>query len=279
MRLHRPTGIWLLLWPCWWSIALASQGSTLPVDTLLLFALGAIIMRSAGCVINDMVDRDIDAQVARTRMRPLASGALSMNEALWLLVILLSLGLVILLQLNILTIAMGATFLIPVVLYPFMKRWIPWPQAFLGLTINAGAVLGWTAVQDGIHYPALLLYVACWCWTMGYDTIYAHQDKKDDIHAGVKSTALSMGQYTKTYVLAFYLIMLVCLAFIGNWVFISHNIIYYSTLAVAFIQLLWQVRSVDLDNPQDCMVKFKSNTWLGWIVFLGIITEKLLTYI
>ncbi len=275
MRLHQPTGIWLLLWPCWWSIALTTQ-SHFPSLTLLgLFLLGAIVMRGAGCVINDIIDRKIDAQVVRTKNRPLASGALTLSDALILLAILCFIGLFVLVNLNIAAIIIGFLFFIPVCVYPFMKRWIAWPQIFLGLTFNAGAVVGWAAVSGWeIPLSALILYLSGIFWTLGYDTIYAHQDKKDDMRIGVKSTAVNMREKTKSYIYAFYLIEIMLLIVVGWLVFTVPPYVFYGGVGVAFGHLMWQVKSADLDNPMDCMNKFKSNVMFGWIVFFAIVGEK-----
>lgn len=273
MRLHQPTGIWLLLWPCWWSIALAADFVHQQIVHLAIFAMGAVVMRSAGCIINDIIDRDIDKKVARTMDRPLASGAVSLANAVWLLITLLAFGLALLVQLNMNTILMGVGFMCLVVLYPFAKRVTGWPQLVLALTFNAGALMGWVAVQGTLEAPALWLYAACMFWTLGYDTIYAHQDKRDDAVIGVKSSALSLGAYTRPVVRLFYLAMVVCLVFAGGAIS-EHNLYYYGILVIALGLLMWQVQQVDLDAPQQCMRAFKDNTLLGWIVFLAIVAEQ-----
>ena len=278
MRLHRPTGIWLLMWPCWWSIAMASTKSTPDIYLLALFAFGAIVMRSAGCIINDIIDRDIDAKVLRTKDRPLASGKIHVVNAYWLLAILLVFGLVILTQLNFLSLMLGLLLFIPVLVYPYMKRIMAWPQIVLGLTFNAGAIIGWSAANNAIQYPSLLIYAACFFWTMGYDTIYAHQDKADDKKIGVKSTAVSMQDHTKSYVAVFYLITIVLLWLAGRMVFTEHNLVFYIGLALALLHMILQLIRVDLNSPESCLKVFKSNTYLGAIVFIAIVIEKLLEY-
>ena len=191
-RLDQPVGVWLLLWPCLWAIGLASDG--LPdIGLLALFTAGAFVMRAAGCTLNDIFDRDFDARVERTRRRPLPSGAIGVKGAVAFMAVLLGAGLAILLQLNLFAILLGAGSLLLVVLYPLMKRITYWPQAFLGLTFNYGALLGWAAVEGGIGWPAGLLYAGGIAWTLGYDTIYAHQDKEDDLLIGVKSSAIALG--------------------------------------------------------------------------------------
>src|SRR5215510_9163128 len=264
-RMDRPIGTWLLLFPCWWSLALAAEPGGWPnLWLMILFGIGALVMRGAGCTINDMADRDIDAKVARTATRPLASGRLSLTQAFAFLGLQLAVGLVILLQLSPTAIWFGVASLILVAAYPFMKRITWWPQAFLGLTFNWGALMGWAAVRDEVAWAAILLYVAGLFWTLSYDTIYAHQDKSDDMLIGVKSTALLLGRDTKAWLLGFDAAMLVLLVAVGaeadlSWVY------YLGVLGVSF-HLKWQLAEVDLDNPKDCLVKFRSNRFIGWIL-------------
>lgn len=274
MRLHQPTGIWLLLWPCWWSIAFSSPDPWPSPFLLAAFAIGATVMRGAGCVINDMVDRKIDAQVARTKERPLASGALSMRDAWWLLLVLLALGLSVVVQLNRLAVVVGFLFCVPVVIYPFMKRYLRWPQLVLALTFNAGAIVGWAATAGTIPPEAWLLYAACFFWTLGYDTIYAHQDKRDDVRIGVKSTAVALGERTRSYVTGFYLVMVTLLSALGFAALQQGFLIYFASLGLALAVLMWQIRKVELDSPEDCLRRFRSNARFGWIIFLGIIAQR-----
>lgn len=269
MRLHQRTGIWLLLWPCWWSIALASQNIIAEFDLLVLFLFGAVVMRSAGCIINDIWDREIDRHVARTAMRPLASGTLKLSQALILLAILLLAGLAILLALNPISRIFAVAFMGLVIIYPLMKRIMRIPQIFLGLTFNAGAIIGWTATRDTVSIIPILLYVACFFWTIGYDTIYAHQDKKDDAKIGVQSAALAFGTKTRIYVGAQYIIMCILLAQIG--IIDTRQTIYYVGIGIAVVHLMWQTISVNLDDSDDCMRKFQTNATFGWIPFMSII--------
>jgi 4-hydroxybenzoate polyprenyltransferase len=277
-RLNQPIGIWLLLWPCLWGVAFASH-YVLDIKLLVLFTLGAIIMRSAGCIINDLADKDIDAQVTRTQNRPLASGELSSKQALVLLAVLLAAGLVILLMFNRITIILGISSLLLVIAYPFMKRITYWPQAFLGLTFNWGALMGWTAVTGKLELPALVLYAACICWTLGYDTIYAHQDKESDALIGVKSTALRFGEKTKTWLAAFYKIFAILLIAVPAIIFARENYHmqggYFLSWCLVAAHLYWQVKTVDIDDPADCLKKFRSNSWLGALVFVGILLGKI----
>jgi 4-hydroxybenzoate polyprenyltransferase len=269
MRLDRPIGTWLLLFPCWWSLALAPG----PADARLLllfvlFGLGAVIMRGAGCTWNDVTDRDFDAKVARTRTRPIPSGQVSVRQALLFMGAQMLVGFAILISFNGFAVAVGAASLVLVFTYPLMKRVTYWPQFFLGLAFNYGALLGWAAVRGDLDWPALSLYVAGIAWTLGYDTIYAHQDKEDDALIGVKSTALRLGRATRPWLAGFYTATVVLLALTGalrglNWIF-------YVALAIGALQLAWQVSTVNLDRPADCLAKFKSNRAFGWLILAGI---------
>lgn len=264
MRLHQPVGIWLLLWPCWWGIALASYGYP-SLQLLLLFAIGAVLMRSAGCIINDMADREFDKQVERTRTRPLASGELGMKQAAILLCALLLGSLAIALLLGPAVLIWAALSLLPVVIYPFMKRISWWPQLFLGLTFNWGALMGWAAVRGEMDWPAIALYAGGIFWTLGYDTIYAHQDKNDDQKIGIKSTALRLGEHTKQFVALFYLLALVLFVWAGMLAGM-HNSFYALMLPVA-VHFICQVYRVNLDEPASCRQVFISNIRLGgWVM-------------
>jgi 4-hydroxybenzoate polyprenyltransferase len=271
MRLDRPIGTWLLLFPCWWSAALAADGWPDPL-LMALFAVGAVVMRGAGCTVNDIADHEFDAQVARTRTRPIPSGAVSVRQAAAFLALQLAVGLLVLVQLNLFAMVVGAASLLLVFPYPFMKRITWWPQAWLGLTFNWGALLGWAAVRGDIGAPALLLYAAGLFWTLGYDTIYAHQDKDDDALIGVKSTALRLGDATPGWLAAFYGAALALIAAAG-W-FAGLGWPFWPLLAVAGLQLAWQVKAVDIDDPADCLAKFKSNRGFGWLLLAAVIAGR-----
>ena len=274
-RLDRPIGTWLLLFPCWWSIAFASP-QPLSRESLTLFALfgiGALAMRGAGCTFNDICDRDFDAQVARTRDRPLPSGQVTVRGALVFLAILLAAGLCILLALNPFAIAVGLASLVLVFTYPLSKRVTYWPQFVLGLAFNWGALLGWAAVRGEIGLAPVLLYVAGIFWTLGYDTIYAHQDRRDDVTAGVKSTARRLGLGSKPWLFAFYLIAAALFAATGHVVGLGW--IFFAGLALATMQLVWQVADVDLDAPKDCLAKFRSNRLVGWLILAAAVAAQL----
>ena len=272
-RLDRPIGTWLLLFPCWWSLALAAPQWP-DVWLFALFAVGSVVMRGAGCTVNDIADHKFDAQVARTAARPFPSGAVSVKQALAFLALQLALGLAILLQLNWFTIGLGVASLALVFPYPLMKRITWWPQAWLGLTFNWGALMGWAAVTGGLSAAPVLLYAAGILWTLGYDTIYAHQDKEDDALIGVKSTALRLGAASPRWFTAFYTGTLVLMAAAGwaaglGWAF-------YPLLAVAGAQLYWQIFAGDIDNSADCLSKFKSNRFFGWGVLAAIVAGNIL---
>ncbi len=273
-RADRPIGTWLLLLPGWWSIALATtswpDASTLVL--FVLFAVGSLIMRGAGCTINDIVDRDYDARVARTATRPIASGQISVLKAVLFLGLQLLLGLAILLQFNVFAIALGAGSLTLVVLYPFMKRITYWPQLFLGLTFNWGALLGWAVVKGELGAPAVVLYAAGVFWTLGYDTIYAHQDKDDDSLIGIKSTAPKFGASTGPWLVGFYGITVALLFWAGVLAGLSWP--YYSGLTLGALHLAWQIKTVDITDPKNCLAKFKSNRDFGLILLAGIIAAQ-----
>jgi 4-hydroxybenzoate polyprenyltransferase len=271
MRADRPIGTWLLLFPCWWGIALATPGR--PSAWLLaLFALGAFVMRGAGCTYNDIVDRDFDGRVARTADRPIPSGAVSVRGALVFLAAQLLAGLAILLAFDATTIALGVASLILVFTYPLMKRVTWWPQFFLGLAFNWGALMGWSAVTGGLSAAPLLLYAGGIAWTLGYDTIYAHQDREDDALVGIKSSARRLGARTRVALAAFYGLAVLLFAAAGfqaglGWPF-------WIALAAAAAQLAWQAARLDIDQPADCLAKFRSNRFVGWLVLAGIVAGQ-----
>ncbi|XP_017481178.1 PREDICTED: 4-hydroxybenzoate polyprenyltransferase, mitochondrial isoform X1 [Rhagoletis zephyria] len=276
MRLDRPIGTYLLFWPCGWSIALSANAGCWPDWKMLgLFATGALIMRGAGCTINDLWDKDIDTKVERTRNRPLAAGEITQFDAIVFLSAQLSLGLLVLLQLNLQSIVLGASSLGLVVTYPLMKRITYWPQLVLGMAFNWGALLGWCATQGAVNWEACLpLYLSGICWTIVYDTIYAHQDKFDDIQIGVKSTALRFGDNTKIWLSGFTTAMLSGLTLAG--IATEQTIAYYAAVGVVGAHLVQQIYSLNINNPSDCAKKFFSNHQVGLILFLGIILGTLL---
>lgn len=277
MRLDKPIGTWLLVWPCFWSIALAAPSGSLPDPVLLgLFGTGAILLRGAGCTVNDLWDRDLDNKVERTKSRPLASGALTVPHGIGLLGGQLLLGLGVLLQLNDFSKVVGAASLALVFTYPLMKRITFWPQAFLGLTFNWGALLGYAAVHGYLDWQIIPLYAHGVCWTLVYDTIYAHQDKDDDIVVGIKSTALLFGENTKSILSAFATSSIAFLSLTGYMM--GAGLPYYVGVTAAACHYTWQLTEVDLGSRQDCLAKFVSNKWFGALVFSGIVADKLLAH-
>lgn len=270
IRADRPIGTWLLLIPCLWSVTLASDVAGVGAPSpwyIALFAIGSFVMRGAGCVINDLWDRDIDSRVARTADRPIASGEISVQAGLIFLIALLLVGLVVLLQFNMSAITLGMASLGLVAIYPLMKRITYWPQAFLGLTFNWGALLAWAAVQGDVGEVAVMIYVACILWTLGYDTIYGHQDKEDDIHAGVKSSSIKLGHKTKPFVLMMYMGTAILLCAVGGAVDMTW--FYFTAVAVVTAQFIWQVATLNIDDPDNCLARFKSNRDAGLIIFIG----------
>ncbi len=242
---------------------------------LALFAVGALVMRGAGCTVNDIADRDIDGRVARTATRPLPSGDVSLTQALVLLGVLLAIGLAILVQLGAVAIWLGIASLPLIAFYPFMKRITWWPQAWLGLTFNWGALIGWAAATGTVEAPPIALYAAGIAWTLGYDTIYAHQDKEDDALIGVKSSARRLGEATRPWLYAFYAVAVALIGVAGALAGLAWP--FYIGLGLAAAQLAWQAARVDIDAPADCLAKFKSNRGLGLIVFAAIVAGRVLS--
>lgn len=275
MRVDRPIGTWLLYWPCGWSIAMSAPAGCLPnLEMLSLFAIGAFVMRGAGCTINDLWDKDIDKKVARTQDRPLVNGSISTFDAVVFLMGQLGIGLQVLLQLNNYCVVLGASSLGLVIAYPLMKRITHWPQFVLGLTFNWGALLGWAAIHGSVNWSVCLpLYVAGTCWTIFYDTIYAHQDKVDDVLLGIKSTAIRFGDNTKLWLSGFGVSMIGGLLLSGCSCGIGWP--YYVSVGAVASHLVSQVYKLDINNPSDCANKFVSNHQVGLILFLGIVLGML----
>jgi 4-hydroxybenzoate polyprenyltransferase len=267
-RLDRPIGTWLLLFPGWWGVALAADGWP-DWRLLLLFAIGAVAMRGAGCTLNDIADREFDAQVARTRTRPIPSRAVTVPQAAIFMALELAIGAAVLFTLPRTAILLGILVLALIATYPLMKRVTYWPQFFLGLNFNWGALLGWAAARDDLAWPAVLLYVGGICWTLGYDTIYAHQDKEDDALIGVKSAALALGPRTRPFLFLFYAGAIVLWAAAGRLLGLGFS--FFAALALVAAQFAWQAAHVDIDDPADCLRKFRSNRMTGWLLLIGIV--------
>ncbi|MGA9866015.1 MAG: 4-hydroxybenzoate octaprenyltransferase [Acetobacteraceae bacterium] len=268
-RMDRPIGAWLLFLPGLWGILLARPAPLAALRLIVLFALGSVVMRSAGCVVNDLWDRDIDRLVARTAARPLASGALRPRHALAFLAALLAIGLIVLLQLNPLARALGAASLILVALYPLAKRVTWWPQLMMGLTFGFGAPLGYAAAAGRIDPAWAALYAAAILWDLGFDTIYAHQDREDDALAGVKSTARLFGERTRPFLAACYAGALVALA-IAGWL-AGLGVWFWPALVLPAVLLSYQVVTLDIHDPAGCLRLFRLNRETGIAVAAAIL--------
>jgi 4-hydroxybenzoate polyprenyltransferase len=269
-RLDRPIGSWLLLLPCWWSSGLAAVQSGLSINLrhISLFFVGAFAMRGAGCTWNDIVDRDLDAQVERTRSRPIPSGQVSVAAAAAFLVLQALVGLVVLLQFNLFAIGTGIASLAIVAVYPFMKRYTYWPQIVLGLAFSWGALMGWAGAFGRLDGAALLLYAGSISWVIGYDTIYAHQDREDDALIGIKSTGLLFGARTKPMLIMFYGLAVGLIALAGRAA--GAGFIFAIGLLAFAAHLAWQIARLDIADPANCLGVFKSNRDAGLILFAAL---------
>jgi 4-hydroxybenzoate polyprenyltransferase len=276
-RLDRPIGSWLLLIPCWWSAGLAAIAARDPLPSpwhLLLFFIGAFAMRGAGCTWNDIVDRDLDGRVERTRSRPIPSGQVSAAQAAAFLVAQALVGLAVLLQFNRFAIAAGIASLGIVVVYPFMKRITYWPQIVLGLAFSWGALMGWAAAFGRLDAPALVLYAGAIAWVIGYDTIYAHQDREDDALIGIKSTALLFGPRTKPMLAIFYGLAVVLIGLSG--LLVGARAAFALGLVAFAGHLAWQIVRLDINDPDECLRLFKANRDAGLILFAGMLVDAYL---
>ena len=271
-RLNKPIGIMLLFWPCSWGLAYAyklNQDLNVFLYYLLLFFLGSLLMRSAGCIFNDIIDRDFDKKVKRTKLRPIASGKISVKKSFVYVIILCLLAFLILVQFNILTIVLGLGSMLLAFSYPFMKRFTYWPQLFLGLTFNWGIIMAWTAVINDISYEIIILYFSAIFWTLGYDTIYGVQDITDDEIIGIKSTAIKFKKNIKFFVSICYLItcLLIFLVF-KDYIGINLSSIFTTMFAAI---LIYQVKIFSIKNPTNCLKAFKTNNFAGIFIFLSIL--------
>ena len=269
-RFDRPTGIWLLMLPGWQGIALAAAQHRQPPSPLLLllFFLGAALMRAAGCAYNDIVDRDIDAKVARTAGRPVPAGQISVKQAWVFIALCCAAGLGILLSFNVVAVGLSIASLVLVAAYPFMKRITWWPQAWLGLTFNWGALLGYAAAEGRLGLPAVLLYASGVFWTLGYDTIYAVQDLEDDVLLGVKSSARRLGTAAPRAVLGFYVIAFVLA--LAAALMAGLEPLFLPPIAIFGMMLVRQAQQLRVDDPGRALTLFKSNTWAGLILFCAL---------
>ena len=275
-RLNKPIGFMLLFWPCLWGLTIAhdfSENNLIFYKFSFLFFLGAILMRSAGCIVNDILDRKIDLMVERTKNRPIASGQVSVERALVLSAILCLIAFLILIQFNQTTIILGLASMPFAFSYPLMKRFTYWPQLFLGITFNYGLILGWTSISEQISLTPLIFYIGAIFWTLGYDTIYGFQDIKDDEIIGVKSTSIKFKGTAKIFLIVCYL-SLVSSLIIGGLI-MNFSLVYFLFILIPIIHLFNQINNFDSKNPTSCLKVFKSNNNLGIIIFFNILIGKL----
>ena len=276
-RLKKPIGYMLLFWPCAWGLTLAYDFKDSLNDYffyLTLFFLGSILMRSAGCIVNDILDKEFDKKVERTKDRPLASGKVSWKLALIYALVLCLIAFIVLLNFNLFTIILALGSMPLAFTYPLMKRYTYWPQLFLGITFNYGLVLGWTSYTEQISLIPILFYFGAIFWTLGYDTIYGYQDIKDDEIIGLKSTSIKFKKNSKLFLFICYLIFILSLI-IGGYL-LKFNLMYFFLLIFPIIQLFgYQIKLFTLNNPERCLAIFKSNNYLGLIVLLTILSGRL----
>ena len=276
-RLNKPIGFLLLFWPCAWGLTLGyyfNNKTALYIKYILLFFLGSVIMRSAGCIFNDIVDRDLDKKVQRTSERPIASGKVSVSEAFIYIVFLCLVALLILLQFNWLTIVLGISSIVLAFAYPFMKRITYWPQLFLGLTFNWGIIMGWTSITNSISTEPVILYLAAIFWTLGYDTIYGLQDIHDDEIIGVKSTSIKFKNNVKIFVGTCYSM---CVFLILIMFFMMEINKYLLLLIIPFIvSFVYQVKIFKVFNSESCLLAFKNNNLIGSLIFIFIFSFNIL---
>ncbi len=272
-RLDRPIGSWLLLIPCWWSLGIAGMRANMPPSLWhgALFFIGAFAMRGAGCTWNDLIDRDIDKLVERTRFRPIPSGQVSVTQASFFMLAQAAMGLLVLLQFNRLTVLTGSASLLVVAIYPLMKRITYWPQIVLGLAFSWGALMGWPATFSRLDWPAFVLYLGSICWVIGYDTIYAHQDREDDLLIGVKSTALLFRENTQPMLAGFYAGAVALIGVAG--LMAGGGPIFVLGLIGFGAHLTWQVLRLNIHDSAHCLTLFKSNRDAGLILFAAMLLD------
>ena len=275
-RLDKPIGFMLLFWPCLWGLTLTinqTKEFEVFVKYIILFFIGSVLMRSAGCIFNDIADKDFDKKVDRTKNRPIPSGRISTQESFVYIILLCLIALIILIQFNLLTIVLGLLSLPFVFSYPFMKRITYWPQLFLGITFNWGILLGWTALIGEISLEPILLYIAAIFWTLGYDTIYGFQDIYDDEIIGIKSTSIKFKENYKLFIGLCYFICVLLLIILG---FLEENKIYYFTFLIfPVIHLFYQMTRLDKNNSNSCLILFRSNNFFGFLVFLTLMATNI----
>ena len=276
-RLKKPIGFMLLFWPCLWGLTIAfdfSNNTYTFFKYCFLFLCGSVLMRSAGCIVNDIVDKDFDSKVERTKSRPIASGKISVRLGIVYSAILCLIALIVLLQFNTLTIILAMCSMPLAFAYPFMKRITYWPQLFLGITFNYGIVLGWTSVNESLNFAIIILYIGAIFWTLGYDTIYGFQDIKDDEIIGVKSTSIKFKYNAKLFLSLCYSIFILCLLIVGNYM--NLNYLFFVFLIFPILHLIFvQINKFDKLDGNICLKIFKSNNLFGFIVFLNLLLGKI----
>ena len=278
-RLKKPIGYMLLFWPCLWGLTIAYDFSIsiqFFIKYALLFFLGAVLMRSAGCVVNDIIDKNFDSKVERTKNRPIASGDISIKLGLFYVLILCGIAFIVLIQFNFFTIILALGSMPLAFLYPLMKRFTYWPQLFLGVTFNYGLILGWTSINSEISIVPIIFYIGAIFWTLGYDTIYGFQDIKDDEIIGVKSTSIKFKKNPKFFILLCYLVFIVILTYLG--ILMNFNKIYFGGLILIAMHLfIFQIKNLNTNLSSNCLKIFKSNNFLGLLIFLNLLIGKIIT--
>ncbi len=276
-RLNKPIGFMLLFWPCLWGLTLSynfNLSLNLFIFYVILFLSGSILMRSAGCIVNDISDRNFDKLVERTKNRPLASGKVSVGLAIIYATILCAIAFLVLINFNKFTILMALISMPLAFTYPLMKRFTYWPQLFLGITFNYGLILAWISVKNDISIIPIIFYLGAIFWTLGYDTIYGYQDIKDDEIIGVKSTSIKFKNNPKKFILFCYLFFIVDLFLVGY--LMKFSIFYFLFLILPILHLIFfQIYKLEVNNPFDCLSKFKSNNILGLLIFINLLIGKI----
>jgi len=278
-RLKRPIGYMLLFWPCLWGLTIAYNFSIsiqFFIKYALLFFLGAVLMRSAGCIVNDIVDKNFDSKVERTKNRPIASGDISIKLGLFYVIILCAIAFIVLIQFNFFTIILALASMPLAFTYPLMKRFTYWPQLFLGVTFNYGLILGWASINSEISIVPIIFYLGAIFWTLGYDTIYGFQDIKDDEIIGVKSTSIKFKKNPKLFILLCYLFFIFILTYLG--VLMNFNKIYFGGLILVAMHLfIFQIKNLNTKLSSNCLKIFKSNNFLGLLIFVNLLIAKIIT--
>jgi len=278
-RLKKPIGYMLLFWPCLWGLTIAYDFSIsiqFFIKYALLFFLGSVLMRSAGCVVNDIIDKNFDSKVERTKNRPIASGDISIKLGLFYVLILCGIAFIVLIQFNFFTIILALGSMPLAFAYPLMKRFTYWPQLFLGVTFNYGLILGWTSINSEISIVPIIFYIGAIFWTLGYDTIYGFQDIKDDEIIGVKSTSIKFKKNPKFFILLCYLVFFVILTYLG--IVMNFNKIYFGGLILIAMHLfIFQIKNLNIHLSSNCLKIFKSNNFLGLLIFLNLLIGKIIT--